>query len=101
MFAHTPTKPIDLDEWIKQTIKTTSFARRHSILSDFRHIPSEKWFHISLYTHEILQSIYRRKAQNMHDLMVLPVMCLLKFNVFFRPLNIVAPLGPLIHWLEF
>ena len=36
MFA--PTKPTDLDEQIKKTIKTTSFARRHSILSDFRHI---------------------------------------------------------------
>ena len=50
MFAHTPTKPIDLhvDELIKQTIKTTSLARRHSILSDFRHIPSAKWFHIYL-----------------------------------------------------
>ena len=29
MFAHTPTKPIDLDELIKQAIKTTSFALRH------------------------------------------------------------------------
>ena len=48
MFAHAPTKPMDLDERIKQTIKTTLFARRHSILSDFRHFPSEKWFHICL-----------------------------------------------------
>ena len=48
MFPHAPTKPIDPDECIKQTIKTTPFPRRHSILSDFRHIPSEKWFHICL-----------------------------------------------------